>query len=77
VIGFARTADELTCDDLSLSTIADAAGTPLYVYSAAVVRQRYRDLDLAFGDYPHAIHYALKANSAQALLRVLRELGSA
>ncbi len=77
MIGFSRTSEELTCDGVPLSAIADAEGTPLYVYSAAVLRGRYRDLDAAFGDYPHAIHYAFKANSTRALVRILKTLGSA
>jgi diaminopimelate decarboxylase len=60
-----------------LAPIAAAEGTPLYVYSAALLRERYRDLDAAFAGYPHTIHYALKANSALALARELRALGSA
>jgi diaminopimelate decarboxylase len=47
------------------------------VYSAAQLRERYRAIDRAFGDYPHAIHYALKANSTLAVARLLRSLGSA
>ncbi len=41
-----------------------------------MLRQRYRDLDAAFGDYPHAIHYAFKANSTRALVAELKALGS-
>jgi diaminopimelate decarboxylase len=76
VIGFSRTSEELACDGVSLTAIANAEGTPVYVYSAAMLRQRYRDLDAAFGDYPHAIHYAFKANSTRALVAVLKSLGS-
>jgi diaminopimelate decarboxylase len=76
VIGFSRTAEELTCDGVPLSAIAAAEGTPLYVYSAAMLRHRYRELDAAFGDYPHAIHYAFKANSTRALVAELKALGS-
>jgi len=77
VIGFSHTSEDLACDGVSLSAIAAAAGTPVYVYSAETLRQRYRDLDAAFGDYPHAIHYAFKANSTRALVAELRALGSA
>ena len=49
----------------------------MYVYSAATLRERYRAVDDAFGAYPHAIHYALKANSALAIAMLLRRLGSA
>ena len=64
------------CDGVPLSAIAAEAGTPVYVYSAAVLRERYRAIDQAFGAYPHALHYALKANSTLAIARLLRELGS-
>jgi len=76
VTGFQRSHQDLLCDGVSLASIADSVGTPVYVYSAAEVRARYRALDAAFGGYPHAIHYALKANSSLALLRVLQRLGS-
>jgi diaminopimelate decarboxylase len=76
--GFTRTGtDELVCDGVRLSEIAAAEGTPAYVYSAATLRGRYRALDAAFGGYPHAVHYALKANSTLAIARLVRELGGA
>jgi diaminopimelate decarboxylase len=72
----AGTHDTLVCDGVPLSAIAAAEGTPLYVYSAAVLRERFTAIDAAFGAYPHALHYALKANSTLAIARLLRELGS-
>jgi diaminopimelate decarboxylase len=69
--------DDLVCDGVSLAAIASATGTPVYVYSAALLRERYQAIDAAFGDYPHALHYALKANSTLAIARLLRDLGSA
>jgi diaminopimelate decarboxylase len=71
------TSDSLVCDGVPLAAIAAAEGTPLYVYSAALLRERYRAIDEAFQGYPHALHYALKANSTLAIARLLRELGSA
>jgi len=76
VIGFSRTTQELVCDGVPLSAIAGAEGTPAYVYSAPLLRQRYRELDEAFGEYPHAIHYAFKANSTRALVSELRAIGA-
>lgn len=64
------------CDGVALAPIAAAEGTPLYVYSAATISGRYRAIDEAFAGYPHAIHYALKANSTLAITRLLRGLGS-
>ena len=55
--------------------MASAAGTPLYVYSAATLRERYTAIDAAFGEYPHALHYALTANSTMAIARLVKELG--
>jgi len=75
--GFFREQQELVCDGVPLSAIAAEAGTPLYVYSAAAIRARVRALDAAFGGYPHAIHYALKANSTLAVARLVRESGCA
>lgn len=63
-------------DGVPLAAIAAQAGTPCYVYSAASIRDAYRGLDEGFGGSPHQIHYALKANSTLALVRLLRELGS-
>jgi len=73
---FQSSATGLRCDLASVEAIVERVGTPAYVYSARAVREAYRDIDAAFGDYPHAIHYALKANSTLALVRLLRSLGS-
>jgi diaminopimelate decarboxylase len=75
--GFSLSDNELACDGVPLSTIATAAGTPTYVYSAAAIRARYQAIDGAFAGYPHRLHYALKANSAFALVRLLKGIGSA
>ena len=63
------------CDGVSVQSLAERHGTPLYVYSAALIRDRYTELDDAFGDYPHQVHYALKANSTLGIARLIRELG--
>jgi diaminopimelate decarboxylase len=64
------------CDGVSLEDIAREHGTPLYVYSAESIRRAYRELDEAFAAHPHRIHYAMKANSSLAVVRLLREAGS-
>ena len=80
-IGFYRqalgTTHVLVCDGVPLPSIAATEGTPLYVYSARTLRERYRAIDSAFAGYPHALHYAMKANSTLAIARLLHELGSA
>ena len=73
---FQPTADGLVCDGVSVRAIASEVGTPVYIYSADAIRDAYRSIDGAFATFPHAIHYALKANSTLALVRLLRSLGS-
>jgi diaminopimelate decarboxylase len=59
-----------------LPAIAAAAGTPVHVYSGAVIDERYRALDRALAGVPHRIHYALKANATLAVVTRLRALGA-
>jgi diaminopimelate decarboxylase len=73
---FQASAQGLLCDGVSVQSIVDRVGTPVYVYSAQAIRHAYQSIDTAFADYPHAIHYALKANSTLAIVRLLRSLGS-
>lgn len=65
----------LHAEDVSLQAIADAHGTPVYVYSRASIEERYSAFETALGDLPHAIRYAVKANSNIAVLNVLAKLG--
>ena len=74
--GFHRQEGALLCDGAPLAELAQRHGTPLYVYSAATIVARYRAVDDAFRSYPHAMHYALKANSTLAIVRLLRGLGA-
>lgn len=62
-------------DGVSITAIAQQEDTPFYVYSGALFRERYAELDQAFGDYPHRIHYALKANSTLGIARLIKTLG--
>ena len=64
----------LHCDDLALPRLAQKHGTPLYVYSATTIHQRYETFDAAFRDIPHTICYSVKANSNLSLLRQLARL---
>jgi diaminopimelate decarboxylase len=66
----------LHCEDVALAEIAGRAGTPCYVYSANEVRANYRAYDRAFGDQPHTVCYALKANSNLALLKLMADEGA-
>ncbi|HTD53035.1 MAG TPA: diaminopimelate decarboxylase [Thermoanaerobaculia bacterium] len=75
--GFVRDSEgELTCDGVSLDSIARAVGTPAYVYSAAKIRERYEAFDRAFAAVPHLVCYATKANSNLSILKLLSSLGA-
>jgi diaminopimelate decarboxylase len=65
----------LYCEDVSLEALAEQYGTPLYVYSTAIIRERYEAFDAAFRDQPHTICYSVKANSNLTLLRLLAKKG--
>jgi diaminopimelate decarboxylase len=74
--GFQRQDDILACDGVSLEEVAARFGTPLYVYSKAAIVAAYEAYDRAFAPVPHRICYALKANGAGALLRILAGRGA-
>ena len=75
--GFTRTASgELVCDGVSLEAIADAVGTPAYVYSARAIREQFDALDRALSPVPNRLHYSVKANGNLAVLRLLQERGA-
>jgi diaminopimelate decarboxylase len=61
---------------IPLAVIAEECGSPTFVYDAETIRQRYRELDTAFGALPHRICYAVKANGNLAILRLLVRLGA-
>ena len=73
---FTPTPNGLACDDVGVEAIVEKVGTPVYIYSARGIRDAYHGIDAAFAAYPHAIHYALKANSTLAIVRLLRSMGS-
>lgn len=66
----------LYAEDLPLADIAERFGTPCYVYSRATLERHWHAFDAAFGNRPHLICFAVKANSNLAVLNVLARLGS-
>jgi diaminopimelate decarboxylase len=65
----------LQCEDVPLDKLAARYGTPLYVYSASMIRERYEEFDAAFLEQPHTICYSVKANSNLSILRMLARKG--
>jgi len=74
--GFSYRQDVLYCEEVELSRVAAAVGTPTFVYSSLGILARYRAYDEAFGAAPHQVCYAVKANSNLSVLRLLAEAGS-
>jgi diaminopimelate decarboxylase len=73
---FHYSGQDLYCENVPLADIAHEAGTPAYVYSSAAILGNYRAYDEAFGDLPHAVCYAVKANSSLAVLALLAQAGA-
>lgn len=75
---------EMFCEDVPLSQVAGAAGTPVYVYSSATLERHFTVLQTALSDAglrddaggPPLIAYAVKANSNLAVLATLARLGA-
>src|ERR1700684_3820105 len=67
---------KLYCEQVDLDAIARAARTPCYVYSAQSVLDAYKAYDDAFGDVPHMVCYAVKANSTLGVLSLLARAGA-
>ena len=66
----------LRIEGVLATEIAEAAGTPAYVYSAQTVRDHYRRLDAAFSGVPRIVCFSIKSNSCMAILKLLAEEGS-
>ncbi len=73
---FAYRNRSLVCDGVSLTDLAEAHGTPLYVYSAGQVADRYAIFASAFASTAHTVCYSVKANSSLAILKLLGDRGA-
>jgi diaminopimelate decarboxylase len=67
---------DLHCEQVSLPYLAKKYGTPLYVYSAGQILNRYRLFSQAFAHRDHLICYSVKANSNLSILKLLAQEGS-
>lgn len=63
--------------DTSLAlTVAETFNTPTYLYFADEILANLNRYQEAFGDYPHEVCYAVKANSNLSILQLLAEAGA-
>ncbi len=68
--------NQLCAEDVKLADIAAQHGTPAYVYSKATFERHWQAFDQAFGEHPHLVCYAVKANSNIGVLNLLARMGS-
>ena len=73
---FSYSQNDYYCEQVPLADLAHSVGTPAYVYSASAIRDNYRAYNEAFGDLPHTVCYAVKANSTLAVLALLAKAGA-
>ena len=66
----------LHAENVAVPEIAKAVGTPFYVYSTATLERHYKVFSAAFSDIDAMVCYAMKANSNQAVLKTLANLGA-
>ena len=64
------------CGPLNLEALAKRFGTPVYVYSADAIVERFRLFTGAFSGRRHLVCYSVKANPALAILRLLAAEGA-
>ncbi len=69
-------ANDLYCEQVPLADLAARVGTPAYVYSSQAILDNFRAYDESFGDLPHEVCYAVKANSSLAILSMLAKAGA-
>jgi diaminopimelate decarboxylase len=68
--------DELYCESVSVSQIAEEIGTPFYLYSHATLKRHFKTFDNAFGAIERLVCFSAKANTNLAILRLFQTLGS-
>ncbi|MFC7702943.1 diaminopimelate decarboxylase [Plastorhodobacter daqingensis] len=66
----------LHAEDVALTKIAAAVGTPFYCYSTATLERHFRLFQEALAPLPHLVCFAMKSNSNQAVIRTLGQLGA-
>ncbi len=73
---YTSTNGPLSCGAHSLVDLAGQHQTPLYVYSADQIAERLGLFQQALANRPHLVCYAVKANSALAILKLLADHGA-
>src|SRR5260370_38683308 len=70
------TGEEVFCERVPLSSVAEKVGTPTYIYSRAAIDEAYEELHNGLGALPHSLCFAVKSNGNLSILNHLAKLGS-
>ena len=73
---FPRIGGRLHCEGVPVERIAEAVGTPVYVYSATALAAAYDAYEAAFAGVPHMLCYSIKSNANLAVVRLLVRRGA-
>ncbi|MCK9424953.1 MAG: diaminopimelate decarboxylase [Ignavibacteriaceae bacterium] len=68
--------NKLYCEEVAVAEIVKQTGTPTYIYSKNYFEDAYKEFDAAFGEIPHIIFYAAKANFNLSVIKTFLQLGS-
>ncbi|RLB18589.1 MAG: diaminopimelate decarboxylase [Deltaproteobacteria bacterium] len=66
---------EMYCEDVPVRTIAEAVGTPFYLYAHATLVQHFNAFDGAFEGTRHLTCFSMKSNSNLSVLKLFAGLG--
>lgn len=68
--------EEVLCEGVSLSRVAEKFGTPTYLYSRSAITDAFNELHRGLGTLPHTLCFAMKSNGNLSVLKHLAKLGS-
>ncbi|MBW2637105.1 MAG: diaminopimelate decarboxylase, partial [Deltaproteobacteria bacterium] len=68
--------NELWCEEVPITDIAEQVGTPFYLYSVRTLKRHFDVFDSAFSALPHIVCFSVKANSNLAILKIFINEGA-
>lgn len=74
--GFHYQNNQLYVEKIPVAEIGAQFGTPVYIYSRQIIEKNWHAFNDGFGNKPHRVCYAVKANSNLAILNILARLNS-
>ncbi len=68
--------EKLFCEETEIKNLTEKYGTPLYVYSKNMIKNKFQTTDEAFSSVDHTICFAMKANSNMEILKLMASMGA-